>query len=352
MLLSGRLDANEPANPDPRPAPAPLPLPPLAPISTGSSFLPYYPSPVFPDAFHRRPPRVWTVFVAYLIALVGGQLVGAAVLLGIVYAQHSRELESLEQFVDLVKDSATNPDVLLPSLLWMQVALFAIAVCGAWLSPLPFKKRLRLGPSTMPAYGYPLLMAGAISIGFLFQLIYESLHLPPSEIMKMTTDLMKNMTPWQVVASVLVIGASPAFGEEWLFRGYMQTRLSRRWGRWAAIAITACLFGIMHLNIPQGIFAALLGVYIGYLAEKTGSIRVGMACHFANNSTQVILGRYAANWNPGATAVAIVLAGAAVVLAGAILYMGWGLRQPPPQIEPPPQALPAPAVIGWPEGIQ
>ena len=50
-------------------------------------------------------------------------------------------------------------------------------------------------------------------------------------------------------------GLGPGFGEELLFRGYIQTRLRQRWPRLVALAVTACLFGFIHFDLVQGAFA-------------------------------------------------------------------------------------------------
>src|SRR5205807_2603521 len=102
-------------------------------------------------------------------------------------------------------------------------------------------------------------------------------------------DVLRHLTGGQIVVAVLVLGVMPGFAEEWLFRGYMQTRLKQAWGRWPAIIVTATLFGVMHLDLFQSPFAMLFGIYLGYVAEKSGSIRPTMLCHIVNNSFQVLV---------------------------------------------------------------
>jgi membrane protease YdiL (CAAX protease family) len=341
------LDANEPHNALPA-AVAPLPLPPLAPAPPGAWYgaVPLYPPPLYyPDYyfgyFAPPPPRVWPVFVVYLLAFVAMQLVGMVVLLGAVFLEHAHDFQSPEQFIGLIQQTLSDPDILLLFLLAMQIALVATAVGAAWLSPVPLVRRLRLGPSTLPWYGYPLVVLGAVSVGLMFQVLAHLLHVPEPKELKSFSDALTHLTPWQVVAAVLVVGGAPAFGEEWLFRGYMQSRLSQRWGRWAAISITAVLFGVMHLNVLQGTFATMLGFYIGYLAEKSGSVRPGMFCHFANNGFQVILARYGAQINISPTAESVILGCVAVLIVAAILYMVIGVHPPVEPVEPPtPPPLP------------
>ena len=329
-----------------------LPLPPLPPgqppVFFGGPPWGPYPSPYLDYAFvpitGPRPPRVWTVFVAYVVAFIGAQVVGGIVLLAAVMIEHGQELTSPANFAAFIQPTLSEPDVLLLFLLAMQVTLIATALGAAWLSPTPIARRLRLGPSTVHPAAYPLVVLGAIAIGVLFEFVTMKIPLPPNKDLQFLTETLQHLTPWQTVAAVLVVGGGPAFGEELLFRGYMQSRLSRRWGRWAAIPITTVLFGIMHLNLVQGTFAAIFGVYLGYLADKSGSIRPSMACHFANNAFQVILARYGPALNPSPAAVTILAGAMAILLCAAIAYLVFALPpapQPPEPVEIQPSPYPA-----------
>jgi len=76
------------------------------------------------------------------------------------------------------------------------------------------------------------------------------------------------------------------FGEEILFRGYVQSRLNRAFGRpfhnccvrWGfGVIITAILFGSMHFfhgtgTLWWGLWTIFGGLVFGFLREKTGSV--------------------------------------------------------------------------------
>lgn len=76
------------------------------------------------------------------------------------------------------------------------------------------------------------------------------------------------------------------FGEEILFRGYIQSRLNRALGRpfsfygvrWGfGVIIAAILFGSMHFShgtgtLWWGVWTTFAGLVLGFLREKTGSI--------------------------------------------------------------------------------
>ena len=75
----------------------------------------------------------------------------------------------------------------------------------------------------------------------------------------------------------------PAITEELFFRGALQGLLCPC-GSAAAIFGPALLFSLLHLDPVQGLTALVCGVFLGWLAERSGSILPGMLLHFVNNS--------------------------------------------------------------------
>lgn len=108
----------------------------------------------------------------------------------------------------------------------------------------------------------------------------------------------------------------PAIGEELLFRGAMQG-LMRPAGSAAAILAPALLFALLHLDPAQGLTAFLCGLFLGWLAERTGSILPGMLLHFINN-TLAFLVLYLQLYAPPQAVLAVQL----VLLLGAPLVGG------------------------------
>jgi membrane protease YdiL (CAAX protease family) len=56
-----------------------------------------------------------------------------------------------------------------------------------------------------------------------------------------------------------------------------------------AIALSALLFSVGHLNPAQMPHAFLIGLLLGWMYWRTGSILPGMAYHCANNSVAYVL---------------------------------------------------------------
>lgn len=75
---------------------------------------------------------------------------------------------------------------------------------------------------------------------------------------------------------------APIF-EEVLYRGILLKGLINKYNSKRAIVYSALIFGIAHLNIPQGINAFLLGLILGTVFYYTRSIYLCMIMHFVNN---------------------------------------------------------------------
>jgi hypothetical protein len=304
---------------------APLPLPPLPPAELSLGAYDHR----FPFTLdYARPslsrPRVWTVAVVFLVALLAGLMAGGIVPLAVVAAQSPGEFQTADTLREKLLTELSRPAVLLASGAATQVALLLTALGAAILSPVPLVRRLRLHRSSLSPFGYIVAPIGGLAVAVLFSQLVTLLKIPEGGTLKVLSDSIRHLSPVELVFAVLIIGIAPGFAEEFVFRGYIQTRLVERWGRWVGIVITAVLFGIMHMDVLQGTFVVGFGLYIGYVAEKAGSIRPTMVCHAVNNSIQVLLGRFSAGGDekmPPSQAVFVALIALAVlVLCTAYIY--------------------------------
>jgi len=126
---------------------------------------------------------------------------------------------------------------------------------------------------------------------------------PPDHGVFVTISAPDVTTGMRVLAIVAAALFAPV-GEELFFRGILQSAAKklapRRWGsrrhRWFAIGLSAVAFGLMHWGTPQFIPALIcLGVILGYLYEKRGSLIVTMAVHILFN-TKSLLWYYLQIW--------------------------------------------------------
>jgi len=135
------------------------------------------------------------------------------------------------------------------------------------------------------------------------------------EAMRPIADQMSQL-PWGLV--IVLIAVTPAICEELAFRGVIFSGLLRGRKPFGAILITAILFGSSHGVLQQSICATVMGVVLGIVAYRTGSVLPGVLVHFTNNAMSVSLERFASS---GLTGVESFLS----VSETGIRYQTWWL---------------------------
>jgi sodium transport system permease protein len=138
------------------------------------------------------------------------------------------------------------------------------------------------------------------------------------------------------VVVVLCLAVIPAMLEELFFRGYLFSALCAASPPRTAIVVSALLFGLFHLVGPlliveRGVTSTLLGLLLGWLAWRTGSVVPGMILHALHNTSLLLLAYYDTSaWlDPNATRLPIqwVLASVAgCALAAVWLFFATGNR--------------------------
>lgn len=142
-------------------------------------------------------------------------------------------------------------------------------------------ERLSLNGNGAESFGYTvLLMFPAI---FLINLFSECLSL--EDINKDLFGLL--MYNPLGVASIVLFGP---LAEELIFRMGIQTGLIKvGLSPQRAIVAGALVFGLVHLNPAQIPGAAVFGLILGWLYQRSGSIWVPVAAHVMNNLISVVL---------------------------------------------------------------
>lgn len=116
-----------------------------------------------------------------------------------------------------------------------------------------------------------------------------SLLLPEmSEEMVQTMEKLLNGPTWVAFISVSIFAP---FFEEWLCRGIVLRGLLNKVGPTWSIIISAMFFAAIHMNLWQAVPALLMGLVFGYVYYKTGSLKLTMLMHFANNTIALIVSK-------------------------------------------------------------
>ena len=100
-----------------------------------------------------------------------------------------------------------------------------------------------------------------------------------------------------LILSLIMTAVLPAFCEEFLHRGVLVSSY-KKLGFKNAILISSLLFGLLHMNIEQFLFATMVGLILGSVTLFSRSIVPAMIIHFMNNGINVYLGFAKANNMP------------------------------------------------------
>lgn len=104
--------------------------------------------------------------------------------------------------------------------------------------------------------------------------------------------------------------------EELLYRGLIYRPMRKVLGVNAAIPVSALIFGIMHGNIFQGIYAFVIGILFAYLMESYRTLAAPVLAHMGGNCLGLLLTRLPEL--PGKSAFMIL---GLVSLAGTLLVL-------------------------------
>jgi membrane protease YdiL (CAAX protease family) len=265
------------------------------------------------------------LFVVGTIAVVVTAIGVAVVAVAIAAAGGRRDHDELIA-------AAATPAALLATIVATQAVLGGITLLGWWATGAPFRQRLGLVAPRVSRLEGAVLLAGA-GVPFALALAAASL-MPALGAADGITDLWSQASLPMAVAWTLVIALLPGLGEELFYRGLLQPAFARRLAPWAAILLTSVLFALMHVDPPAMGLAFVLGLWLGVLAWRTGSVLLAVATHMLVNG----------GWNLGQFAIRqeLVSERAAVVIIAAlgaisVAAFAWSvliLRRTPDGIRP------------------
>jgi membrane protease YdiL (CAAX protease family) len=117
---------------------------------------------------------------------------------------------------------------------------------------------------------------------------------PPPEVLEAFRSLhsgLHGVGPGSLLATLTAVAIAPACAEEIAFRGALLGALEEPFGAAGAVVLSALVFGATHM-VPGGYripFALLLGVALGLLRLRTGSVAPGIIAHALVNAITVVL---------------------------------------------------------------
>lgn len=155
--------------------------------------------------------------------------------------------------------------------------------------------------------------------------VLERFRAPP-EVLHALEDLIRARNPYELLYAILVAAIGASLSEEFVFRGILQNSLNARLGKVASLLIATTVFGLLHTlwRFPG---AFMLGLFMGLLYMRTGSLIPGLVSHFVINATSVVLFNLAESATSGIIprwmeedrpAPALLIAASVAVLAASV----------------------------------
>ncbi|MCL2747939.1 MAG: CPBP family intramembrane metalloprotease [Oscillospiraceae bacterium] len=123
-----------------------------------------------------------------------------------------------------------------------------------------------------------------------------------------------------VVIQFLALAIGAPIVEELCFRGIVLNRLLL-WNRpWVAVLVQAAMFGLVHMNLVQGLYAFAVGAVFGYLYVRYRKLWLCIVGHFAFNLPNVIVGLIE-DMGVELTLYALLIPGVLLLAVGAFFLM-------------------------------
>ncbi|WP_026650808.1 CPBP family intramembrane glutamic endopeptidase [Butyrivibrio proteoclasticus] len=104
-------------------------------------------------------------------------------------------------------------------------------------------------------------------------------------VSSMTSEILA----WPMGVMLVSIGVFGPFVEEFVFRGFYLHSYKKSGKVFGAIMLSALLFGLIHLNLNQCMYAVVMGIMLALLVEATGSVLTSFICHGLFNSIEVVM---------------------------------------------------------------
>ena len=96
-----------------------------------------------------------------------------------------------------------------------------------------------------------------------------------------------------IIVTIVLVGILGPIAEEIFFRGYVLPGLVKRFGIGWALLLSSVMFGMFHIDPGAIVPTFALGLALGWVYLKTGSIWPAMFAHGLHNTVAVLIAKYA-----------------------------------------------------------
>ena len=145
-----------------------------------------------------------------------------------------------------------------------------------------------MGWRALPALGFRPARFWTIVLGAVGALIVSVAvsQLGEPEGVKQALDVAR--TPSLFVASLVVMALLAPLAEEAVFRGLLYGWVAGRWGTTIAWFASSILFAAAHVEPAHVLLVLPLGLWFGWLRQRTDSLWPSLVAHVVNNGLAVV----------------------------------------------------------------
>lgn len=216
----------------------------------------------------------------------------------------------------------------------LTILLFAgLPIALAAISAVNFRSGFSLGGASPISF----VAAGMLGLSlwpFAYELVLLQTPDRLSEFVKLFESFKTQLDAVPLIWKLISLALVPAICEELFFRGYLQTafraEMSTRW----AVVLSSLLFGLFHVIVRDALFferfapTCFLGLILGLVCVKTGSLWPGMLLHSLHNGLLLTISSYTTQLKAMGIGnseqqhlptVWLVVAGTVAIVAGGLL---------------------------------
>ena len=123
----------------------------------------------------------------------------------------------------------------------------------------------------------------AVVVPVLYWPILQLLDRTSGDVENEARELVESASGAGILALVLVVGIGAPVAEELFYRGLLLRAVEKRWSLPVAVAASAVVFGLAHLQGIQLPALLLFGAIAALLAARTGRLGASILCHVGFN---------------------------------------------------------------------
>lgn len=195
------------------------------------------------------------------------------------------------------------------SMTYRMIMSGCLTVCLFLLFPLLVAMWNRLNLKTAfrflsfsPIAGVAAILVGSSTWPFVFEMIswlqeQGIIGIDPDK-MKQAQALLEGWKGLSLPLLIVVLGILPAICEEAFFRGFLFSGLRQHLSAGRTVFVTAIAFGLFHVILAGGaaperlLPSTLMGVLLGWISVRTGSVLPGILLHATHNSLLMAIAHF------------------------------------------------------------